>query len=565
VVPEEEEGMKKTLVWLPLVILLLTLAAVGCRREAARPPAPEAAPPSQAAPGVTATPTPTVAPGPRTGGVFRRLWDDPPTLDPHLTTDVTSAFVILEIFSGLVTLDYDLRVVPDIAERWEISPDGRTYTFYLRRGVKFHNGREVTAEDFKYSFERAADPKTQSPVAETYLGDIVGVVDKLNGRATEVAGVRVVDRYTLQITIDAPKVYFLAKLTYPTAFVVDREQILRMGRRWTEQPNGTGPFKLKEYKVGERIVLERNPDYYRGPPKLDRVELILSGGNPMAMYENDEIHITGVGLADLERVRDPRNPLHKELVQAPLTFDTYYIGFNVTKPPFDDVKVRQALNHAINKEIIARQVLSDLVTPAYGILPPGFPGYDPAMQEKGLKYNPDLARRLLAESKYAGRMPRIIMTVPGTGGSAGLDLEVIMDMWKQVLGVEVEVQQVEWATFLQELNRGTLQAFAGLGWIADYPDPQNFLDVLFHSKSPQNHTRYNNPEVDRLLEQARVEMDWNKRVELYRRAEETIIREAPWVPLWYSGERFALIKPYVKGYRLLPMLVPRLKDVWIER
>jgi ABC-type transport system substrate-binding protein len=464
-----------------------------------------------------------------------------------------------------VTLDYDLRVVPDIAERWEISPDGRTYTFYLRRGVKFHNGREVTAEDFKYSFERAADPKTQSPVAETYLGDIVGVVDKLNGRATEVAGVRVVDRYTLQITIDAPKVYFLAKLTYPTAFVVDREQILRMGRRWTEQPNGTGPFKLKEYKVGERIVLERNPDYYRGPPKLDRVELILSGGNPMAMYENDEIHITGVGLADLERVRDPRNPLHKELVQAPLTFDTYYIGFNVTKPPFDDVKVRQALNHAINKEIIARQVLSDLVTPAYGILPPGFPGYDPAMQEKGLKYNPDLARRLLAESKYAGRMPRIIMTVPGTGGSAGLDLEVIMDMWKQVLGVEVEVQQVEWATFLQELNRGTLQAFAGLGWIADYPDPQNFLDVLFHSKSPQNHTRYNNPEVDRLLEQARVEMDWNKRVELYRRAEETIIREAPWVPLWYSGERFALIKPYVKGYRLLPMLVPRLKDVWIER
>jgi oligopeptide transport system substrate-binding protein len=166
-----------------------------------------------------------------------------------------------------VTLDYDLRVVPDIAERWEISPDGRTYTFYLRRGVKFHNGREVTAEDFKYSFERAADPKTQSPVAETYLGDIVGVVDKLNGRATEVAGVRVVDRYTLQITIDAPKVYFLAKLTYPTAFVVDREQILRMGRRWTEQPNGTGPFKLKEYKVGERIVLERNPDYYRGPPQ----------------------------------------------------------------------------------------------------------------------------------------------------------------------------------------------------------------------------------------------------------------------------------------------------------
>ncbi|MCS7206854.1 MAG: peptide ABC transporter substrate-binding protein [Dehalococcoidia bacterium] len=561
--------MKRAVVWLTVVSVLLLALTVGCRREAAQP-TPRAPTPAPAAPGVAPTPTPTVAPGapaptPRTGGVFRRLWDDPPTLDPHLTTDVTSAFVIVEIFSGLVTLDTDLRVIPDIAERWEISPDGRTYTFYLRRGVKFHNGKEVTAEDFKYSFERAADPKTQSPVAETYLGDIVGVKEKLEGKATEISGIRVIDRYTLQITIDAPKVYFIAKLTYPTGFVVDREQIQRMGRRWTDQPNGTGPFKLREYRVGERIVLERNPDFYRGPPKLERVELILSGGSPMAMYENDEIHITGVGLADLERVRDPRNPLSKELVQAPMSFDTYYIGFNVTKPPFDDVKVRQALNHAINKELIATQVLSNLVTPAYGILPPGFPGYNPAIQDKGLKHNPELAKRLLAESKYAGRLPRIVMTVPGTGGSAGLDLEVIMDQWKQVLGVEVEVQQVEWATFLQELNRGTFQAFAGLGWIADYPDPQNFLDVLFHSKSPQNHTYYANPEVDRLLEQARVEKDWNTRVELYNKAEEIIVREAAWVPLWYSGERFALIKPYVKGYKLLPMIVPRLKDVWIER
>lgn len=561
--------MKRAVVWLFLLTVLLGVIAVGCRKEAAQPPSPAPAP-AGATPGVSATPTPTATPAapasaPKPGGVFRRLWDDPPTLDPHLVSDVTSAFVVVEVFSGLVTLDTDLRVIPDIAERWEVSPDGRTYTFYLRRGVKFHNGREVTAEDFKYSLERAADPKTQSPVADTYLGDIVGVKDKLEGKAKEISGVRVVDRYTLQITIDAPKVYFIAKLTYPTAFVVDREQIERLGKRWTEQPNGTGPFKLKEYKVGERIVLERNPDFYRGPAKVDRVELLLAGGSAMAMYENDEIHVTGVGLADLERVRNPNDPLNKQLVQAPLSFDIYYIGFNVQKPPFDDVKVRQALNHAINKELIATQVLSNLVTPAYGILPPGFPGFNPAIQDKGLKHNPDLAKRLLAESKYAGNMPRIVLTVPGTGGSAGLDLEVIMDQWKQVLGVEVEVQQVEWATFLQELNRGTLQAFAGLGWSADYPDPQDFLDILFHSKSTQNHTFYSNPEVDRLLEQARVEQDWNKRVELYNKAEEIIVREAAWVPLWYSGERFALIKPYVKGYKLTPMIVPKLKDVWIER
>ncbi|MFN3974032.1 MAG: ABC transporter substrate-binding protein [Dehalococcoidia bacterium] len=561
--------MKRAVAWLFLVTVLLGVLTVGCRREAAQPPLPSPAP-AQATPGVSATPTPTAAPAapapaPKTGGVFRRLWDDPPTLDPHLVSDVSSAFVVVEVFSGLVTLDTDLRVVPDIAERWEVSPDARTYTFYLRRGVKFHNGREVTAEDFKYSLERATDPKTQSPVAETYLGDIVGVQEKLAGKAKDVTGIRVVDRYTLQITIDAPKVYFIAKLTYPTAFVVDREQIERLGRRWTDQPNGTGPFKLKEYKVGERIVLERNPDFYRGPPKVDRVELLLAGGSAMAMYENDEIHVTGVGLADLERVRNPNDPLNKQLVQAPLSFDIFYIGFNTKKPPFDDVKVRQALNHSINKELIASQVLSNLVTPAYGILPPGFPGFNPSIQDKGLKYNPDLAKRLLAESKYAGKLPRIVLTVPGTGGSAGLDLEVIMDQWKQTLGVEVEVQQVEWATFLQELNRGTLQAFAGLGWSADYPDPQDFLDILFHSKSAQNHTFYSNPEVDLLLEQARVEQDWNKRVALYNKAEETIIRDAAWVPLWYSGERFALIKPYVKGYKLTPMIVPKLKDVWIER
>lgn len=545
--------------------LIVALFLVSCGEKAT----PAAAPQASQETGAAAAPAPTTQPGAasvpqataKVGGTFRRLWSDPPTLDPHLTSDTTSAGLVVEIFSGLVTITPDLKLAPDMAERWEISPDKKTYTFYLRKDAKFHDGKPVTARDFKFSFERAADPRLLSPVADTYLGDIVGVKDKLEGRTTEVRGVRVIDEQTLQITIDGPKTYFLAKLTYPTGFVVDREDVER--RNWTSQPNGTGPFKVKEYRIGEILVLERNDLFYREKAKLDRVELILSGGSPMAMYENDEIHITGVGLADLDRVQNPSEPLNKDLRRSPPGFDITYIGFNVAVPPFDDPKVRQALNYAINKELLASQVLANLVIPAYGILPPGFPGYTGQVQ--GLKFDAETAKRLLAESKYGAKLPRIILTVPGTGGGLGLDLEVITEMWKQVLGVEVEIQQVEWATFLQDLNKKRLQMFSGLGWQADYPDPEDFLDVLFHSKSEINHGAYANPEADRLLEQARTEQDWNRRVDLYQQAEQLILNDAAWVPLWFSSEALVLVKPYVKGYELTPMIVPKLSTVWIDK
>ena len=548
---------------LVLASLLLTACfpAKQTRPPAAQAPAPAAPAPQQVAP----APGPGVAPAvgqPKKGGAFRLLWSDPPTLDPHLTADTSSGQIVVEVFSGLVTISTDLKLEPDIAERWEVSPDGRTYTFFLRRGVKFHDGKPVTAKDFKYSLERAADPKTKSPVADTYLGDIVGVKEKLKGRAAEVSGVKVIDDHTLQITIDTPKAYFLAKLTYPTGFVVDQGNVERLGKAWTQQPNGTGPFKLASYKVGESIILERNPNHYRGAPHLDRVEFILRGGSAMAMYENNEIDMTGVGLADVDRVKNPKDPLNKDLRVAPPGFSVFYFGFNVGVPPFDDVKVRQALNHAINKEAIAENVLFNLVTPAYSILPPGFPGYTGRVA--GLRFDPEKAKRLLSESKYAGRLPRIVLTVPGTGGALSPGLEAVLEQWKRVLGITVEIQQVEWATFLQELNQRKL-AFFRLGWIADYPDPENFLDVLFHSQSAQNHTGYANPELDRLLEQARVERDWNRRVELYTQAEQIIVNDAPWVPLWFEGQGLVLVKPHVKGFKLLPLIAPHLKEVWLER
>ncbi|MCY4579296.1 MAG: peptide ABC transporter substrate-binding protein [Chloroflexi bacterium] len=497
------------------------------------------------------------------GGVMRRLFSDPPTLDPHKTSDTTSAFIIGEVFSGLVTLNTDLQIVPDIADRWEISQDGLVYTFHLLPDAKFADGKPVTAQDFVYSLNRAADPELASPVARTYLSDIVGVTEVLDGEATEISGLKAIDERTLEITIDAPKAYFLAKLTYPTAFVVDKDNVESGGDNWTDTPNSTGPFMLKEYKIGEHIILERNDNFYREPAYIDRAVFNLAGGQAMALYENDEIDITGVSIFDLERLKDPTEPLSSELKIAPPGFSVSYIGFNVNEPPFDDVHFRRALNLAIDKELIANEVLAGLTVPAYGILPPGFPGYTDGLE--GLKYDEEAAKAELEMSKYAdpADRPRIILSVTGTGGDIGIDMQVILEMWKNTLGVEVEIQQVEWATYLQDLNRRKFQIYA-LGWQADYPDPQDFLDILFHTESETNHGAYSNPEVDAMLEEARVERDAGRRVELYNKVEQMIIDDAAWVPLWYDSERNLLLKPHIKDYRLVPMTIPKLRYVYFD-
>ena len=572
--------MNRILIVLVSLLTLLTLAAVACGdSEVAEEPtqtppstsaAPAAAEEKTEQPAAKAEPEgtpvnleqqPSQFTEPLPTGTFRRLWSDPPTLDPHLTGDTTSAGVVAEVFSGLVTLDTDLKLVPDIAESWTIE-DGTVYTFKLRANAKFHNGKPVTAQDFKWSLERAAAPDTASPVADTYLNDILGAEKYFDGEADEIVGLKVIDDHTLEITTDAPKAYFLAKLTYPTANVLDREVVEAGGRSWwIDNPVGTGPFKLSEYRIGERIVLERNEDYYRDLAGVETIVMNLAGGQAMAMYENDEIEITGVGLYDLERVLDPNEPLNKELVVAPPGFSVSYIGFNASMAPFDDVKFRQALNHAVDKQLIATGVLSELVEPAYSILPPGFPGYTENIV--GLQFDPDLARKLLSESKYpdAESRPRIVVTVPGTGGTIGLDLEVVLEMWKQELGVEVEIQQVEWATYLEDLDAKKFQAYAGLGWEADYPDPQDFLDILFHSESSINHGDFKNAEIDAVLEEARVEADINKRIALYHQAEQMIVDQAPWVPMWFTGDRYALVKDYVEGYVMTPMIVPKLRQI----
>ena len=231
------------------------------------------------------------------GTTFVRLSGNPLTLDPHAVGTTTAARFVMEIFGGLVTLDVNMDVAPDLAERWTISDDGRVYTFSLRPDAVFHNGKPVTAQDVKWSIERAVDPQAPGAHVDVYLGDIVGVEERLMGAADTVSGVRVIDDRTLEITIDASKPYFLAKLTYPVAFVLDQENV-EGNPDWLQAPNGTGPFRLASHVPDEELVLAAHEAYHLGPPRLEFVRYILdvdSASTALRMYEDGEIHILGVG------------------------------------------------------------------------------------------------------------------------------------------------------------------------------------------------------------------------------------------------------------------------------
>jgi oligopeptide transport system substrate-binding protein len=458
------------------------------------------------------------------------LWDSGPiTLDPAVSSEATSQTYIMQIFSGLVRLGVDDEPVPDIAESWQVSDGGKTYTFFLRLGVKFQDGKDVTAQDFKYSWERACLPETGSQTASTYLSDIVGVKDVLDGKTTEISGVQVINDHTLKVTIDAPKVYFLSKLTYPITFVVDKSNV-ESGKDWWRKPNGTGPFKLTKWTEGETLVLEPNEYYYDQPAHVKVVFHLLSG-IPMALSTYPELSV-------------------------------FYIGFNTQKPPFDDINIRRAFCYAVNKERIVNIIFKDTETEANGILPPGLPGYNENLQ--GLTYDVAKAKSLIAASKYGSvsNLPPITLTDSGRGGNLDQYLGAIIQDWKENLGVQVSVRQLEPETFNYNLKNEADEMFV-FAWIADYPDPQNFLDILFHTGAEYNIGNYSSPDVDALLDRAGTEQDETTRFALYQQAEQKIVDEAACLPLFF-GKTYLLVKPYVNNYKLDVQGVPTLKEVTVN-
>lgn len=485
---------------------------------------------------------------------------DPISLDPAIAGDAGSATYIVEIFSGLMTLTPDLQIAPDLAESFDVSPDAKTYTFKLRDNAFFHNGRQVKASDVKCSMERAASRELGSSTAAAYLNDIVGSRERMAGTAKDISGIEVVDDRTVRITIDQPKPYFLAKLTYPTAFVIDCQQAQNNPRNWTRQPNGTGPYKLREWRLGERIILEANTRYHLGAPKVQQVVYELAGGSLLTRFENNELDVAGVSVNDIDRVRDPNNPLNKQYVRTP-EFSIAYIAFSTTTAPFDDVNVRRAFGLAIDRKRIAEVTFDNMLAPATGILQPQLPGYTP--DDKTLPFNPEEAKRALAASKYAGKMPQITLTEIGGGAEGSVDTQAFIEQWKNVLGVDVQIRQADAATFFADVDAGKLQMFSS-GWIMDYPDPENILDLKFYSKSSLNDISYSNPALDSLLERARVEREAPVRLKLYQDAEKLILADAAILPLYFS-QNHVVVNPAVKGWIEPPMIIPRLRFVSVER
>ena len=463
------------------------------------------------------------------------------------------------VFSGLVSFDPNLNLTPDLAERWDVSLDGTIYTFYLRQNAKFHDGRPVTAQDIVYSWERAASPALESDTVLTYLGDIVGVREMADGEADHIRGLKIIDDQTLQVTIDAPKPYFLLKLTFATTFIMDKANVER-GEEWYRTPNGTGPYKLIEWTRFERKVYQANPDFYLGAPSIPYIVVELYAGEGQRMYESGEIDITGI--YSVERFTDPTEPLHSELLTG-VNLCTHYVVYDTTRPPFDDVNVRKAFSMAFERQKYIDVVLDGHALPANGLYPPGLPGFNTSL--KGLPFDPAQARQLLAQSKYGSTegLPPIVFSNIGIGSYVGAGVAAMAEMWEQNLGVTITVENLEPNYYYDQIysdNHG--QLFSG-GWCADYPDPENFADVLFHSASAQNNGGYSNPQLDALLEAARVEQDVNQRIAMYQQAEQMIVDDAAALFTTYSLS-YQLVKPYVKGYVFTPIDIPIERYMWLE-
>ncbi|HMZ42112.1 MAG TPA: peptide ABC transporter substrate-binding protein [Anaerolineales bacterium] len=465
------------------------------------------------------------------------------------------------VFSGLVSFDPHLNLTPDLAETWDVSDDGTVYTFHIRANAKFHSGRFVTAQDFIYSWERAVSPELASDTALTYLGDIVGVREMNTGQAEHISGLAAIDERTLQVTIDAPKPYFLLKLTYPTAFVVDQANV-ESGEEWVRDPNGTGPFRLAEWVSNEYKVYAANEDFYLGMPSIPYVIVKLYAGDDVRLFETGDVDVAGVGLYSVDRMLDPEEPLHNQLVTG-VNLCTGYVVFDTTQPPFDDVNVRKAFSMAFDRQRYIDVVLRGRALPAFGPFPPGLPGFN--YQLKGLPYDPQQARELLKQSKYGGPegLPPIVYTNGGIGSYISSSVAATVEMWEQNLGVNLTVENIEYNFYNQQIYSGNHGQIFGGGWCADYPDPENFADVLFHSGSKQNNSGYSNPALDALLEQARIEQDVTKRIAMYQQAEQMIVDDAPVLFTTHSLS-YELVQPYVKGYVFTPIAVPLERYLWID-
>ncbi|MFA5355052.1 MAG: ABC transporter substrate-binding protein [Thermodesulfovibrionales bacterium] len=481
------------------------------------------------------------------GYLYLRLNANPSTLDPALITDLSGGSIAAKLFNGLVKLDETMEIVPDIAENWLLSADGTTYTFYLRKGVFFSNGREVTAQDFKYSFERIMTAGTKSP--NTWmLHQVDGAREFREGLQKEIAGIRAPERFIIEIHLVKPFSPFLGMLTIPAASVVPLEEVQRRGGEFSAHPVGTGPFVLKSWNQNTELVLEKNKNYF--------LEKSILKGIVYKVVPEDLTAVTEFELGNLDLLSLPasaygrfsEDPKWKASLISLQGLNTYYLGLNTSRPPFDDREVRRAVASALDRKRIMDTFFEGRGRLALGAVPDLLRQWD--LSQTLPPYDPVKARQVIKEKGLGGK--RVVMYL--TTDQEVMDLAEIIQSYLKDIGIIMEIKPLEWTTYKEAVNKGEADLF-WLSWWADYPDGENFLFPLFHSSNigpAGNRTRYRNPSVDGWIEKGRSARLKAEKAFFFRQAEEQVMDDCPLIPFWHKTD-YSLSQPWVRGVRSYPI------------
>jgi peptide/nickel transport system substrate-binding protein len=480
------------------------------------------------------------------GSMIVTYKDDISTLDPAIGYDWQNWSMIKALFNGL--MDYEAgtyNLEPDLAKSFTISPDGKTYTFKLRDDVKFHNGRKLTAEDVKYSIERAINPKTQSP-GQGFFWSIKGFDEMVAGTTTDLSGMTVIDPYTLKIELSSPDATFLHVMAINFAFAVPKEEVEKYGQDFGKHPVGTGAFKMKEWKLGQHVVYERNTDYYKaGLPRLDKIVFEVGQEPTVALLrlQRGEVDILGDGIPPARFLQVKNDPQNAGLIIEGGQLHTGYVSMNVRIKPFDNKKVRQAVNMAINKQRICK-IINNRAVPANQPLPPAMPGYD--KNYKGYPFDPAKAKALMAEAGFADGFTTELYA-NNTDPNPRIAQAIQRDLAE--IGINAEIKTLAQSTVIAaggEEDQAPMIWSGGMAWIADFPDPSNFYGPILGCggavKGGWNWSWYCNEELDALAAKADAMSDpalKAEREDLWRSIFIKLMDDAPWAPV-FNEQRFTM-------------------------
>jgi ABC-type transport system substrate-binding protein len=556
---------RKTQNWLCVVLAVSTVALLlaGCGPTPTPAPAPSPQPTAvavQPTP-LPAAPTLTPAPaGPVPGGsVSLAFQEDPNSFDAILGYNLPSWQGLMNLYRGLMIYEGD-RAVPEMADGMpEISADGLVYTFKIKKGIRFHNGREVKAADFKYSLERVLDPDWAS-WANYYLLSIQGAQDVLDGKTKEVTGIEVLDEYTLRITLTAPDMTFLNVLALPNNWVVPREEVEKWGTDFEKHPVGTGPFMLQEFVPGEKAVFVRNPYYYHeGQPYIDETVMYfgIEPSTALLRLEKGELDVLFgdmIPAADFSRIiNDPQYTTW--LFQEPSMY-TWWLGLNNQKPPLDNLLLRQALNMAVDRDKVAK-LTGGKGKPLYAIYPSTCPGFDPTY--KPYPYDLVAAKAKLTEAGFADGLDLELLI-----GEDPLETTLAQAIQQDLgqIGVKITIKQLSDAVGYDMMIAGDTQAFMN-DWYMVQPDPADLINNLYMTGAGSNYDFYSNPKVDEQGALALAEQDRDKRMQIYQQIERILMDDAVHVPLVNSVSFYAH-SPRIQGFYSRSEYGPFFERMWIQ-